>query len=322
MQNCRMEARSPSYSAPPCSPLAGDMRRFAGQRSPRGTPRRAPTTHTISNLDGGSSDIVTSIQPPPDCARPAKKVCTSRPTRLHGPTTVLDVIGACKGICGHDPIVTGPRARARAHPEEQGRGFSSSQRDQVLNRWESAKLIAILPLPGMLQVHLALLPLQLPVSGLPACLNACGHSASQLPRVCRCRRFTRRGVVTGVLEAPRYICTLCPADLSVAKNAAGSLLYACARYILARRVQQIFLLPRMLLDHSCMHVLARAAWLRSHARRAWTARCRARHGCLAATAVIRVLHLLTVHRSAADATYVPSRVRAPRPAPAGLFPHE
>jgi len=57
-------------------------------------------------------------------------------------------------------------------------------------------------------------------------------------------------------RAPRYICTLCPADFSVAKNAAGSLLYACARYIPARCVQQIFLLPRMLLDHSCMHVLA------------------------------------------------------------------
>ena len=172
MQNCRMEARSPSYSAPPCLPLAGDMRRFAGQRSPRGTPRRASTTHSnISNLDGGSSDIVTSIQPPPDCARPAKKVCTSRPPRLHGPTTVLDVIGACKDICGRDPIVTGLRARARAHPEEQGRGFSSSQRDQVLNRWESAKLIAILPLQGMLQVHLALLPLQCPLQSDSLCLR-------------------------------------------------------------------------------------------------------------------------------------------------------
>ena len=172
MQNCRMEARSPSYFAPPCPPLAGDMRRFAGQRSSGGTPRRASTTHNnISNLDGGSSDIVTSIQPPPDCARPAKKVCTSRPPRLHGPTTVLDVIGACKAICGRDPIVTGPRARARAHPEEQGRGFSSSQRDQVLNRWESAKLIAILPLQGMLQVHLALLPLQCPLQSDSPCLR-------------------------------------------------------------------------------------------------------------------------------------------------------
>jgi hypothetical protein len=149
-------------------PLAGDMRRFAGQRSSKGTPRRASTTHSnTSNFDGGSSDIATRIQPPPDCARPAKKVCTSRPTRPHGPTTVLDVIGACKDICGRDPIVTGPRARAKAHPDEQGRGFSSSQRDQVLNRWESAKLIAILPLQGMLQV----LPLQCPLQSDSLCLR-------------------------------------------------------------------------------------------------------------------------------------------------------
>ena len=42
--------------------------------------------------------------------------------------------------------MTGPRAR-----EADNLGFSSAQRDKALRNWEAAKLIAILPVEGMLQ---------------------------------------------------------------------------------------------------------------------------------------------------------------------------
>ena len=75
-------------------------------------------------------------------------------------------------------------------------------------------------------------------------------------------------------RAPRYICTLCPADFSVAKNAAGSLLYACARYIPARcppacetRVNEWRIEGRVIGARSCLKICTRSRLSCTSARR-------------------------------------------------------
>ena len=80
--------------------------------------------------------------------------------------------------------------------------------------------------------------------------------------------------ITLVCMCSLYTCTLCPADFSVAKNAAGSLLYACARYIPARcppacetRVNEWRVEGRVIGARSCLKICTRSRLSCTSARR-------------------------------------------------------
>lgn len=60
------------------------------------------------------------------------------------------MVAACNAICLRDPRVAGRPAALAAHV--QGRGITSAAQDQVLLRWEMAKLIALLPASAMHRV--------------------------------------------------------------------------------------------------------------------------------------------------------------------------
>ena len=60
------------------------------------------------------------------------------------------MVAACNAICQRDPRVAGRPAALAAHA--QGKGITSAQQDQVLLRWEMAKLISLLPAVAMQRV--------------------------------------------------------------------------------------------------------------------------------------------------------------------------
>ena len=72
------------------------------------------------------------------------------PSKASFHTDARDVVAACNAICQRDPRVAGRPAALAAHA--QGKGITSAQQDQVLLRWEMAKLLSLLPAVAMQRV--------------------------------------------------------------------------------------------------------------------------------------------------------------------------
>ena len=104
----------------------------------------APRTHAALRAavrPGSGREL--APRPLPSAAKRPRLPTTPGPVAVSHNVSTSDVIAACRAICARDPVVKGKRAALQATAE--GGGITSALRDDVLRRWETCKLLALLP---------------------------------------------------------------------------------------------------------------------------------------------------------------------------------
>ena len=104
----------------------------------------APRTHAALRAavrPGSGREL--APRPLPSAAKRPRLPTTPGPVAVSHNVSTSDVIEACRAICARDPVVKGKRAALQA--TAGGEGITSALRDDVLRRWETCKLLALLP---------------------------------------------------------------------------------------------------------------------------------------------------------------------------------